>query len=188
VLRGAGIPLTLPTDLAKPRTKIVNAAERFREKPAASTLKHGSRWAALEEAVSDAASAINSSLTASWTAYVNTSLFAGPHPDEEARSLAQSPQNKRALEVYRKLFEEFSQLLPIIPTQLETIARLQQLSRDLSAIRFERNVSGEVRAFLTATNSASGAGLSLLSEEVRKWLTESNLLESYVIRARMGRG
>ena len=188
LLRGSGIPVAPTTEVAKQKKVIATVADRFREKPEAATLRQGQRWTTLMDAVKEAARSIDASLTSAWQNYVNSNLFAGPSPDEEERSLRSNPKNRDALNEYRSLFDQFSRLRGPVPTESGTIAHLQKLSSELAAIRFQRNVPHSVRLFLDATNTMSGAGLDLFTDEVRGWLAENDLLESYVIRAKVTRG
>jgi hypothetical protein len=185
VLMSAAIRVAPPADLTKQKQTVTNVASRFREKPEAATLKQGKRWQTLVAAVVEAAESINASLTASWQTYVGSNLFAGPPPEEEERSLARTPGNRRAMETYRRLFEQFSRLRSSVPAMPESIAHLRKLSDELSAIRFQRDVPHSVRDFLDATGTTNGAGLNLLTDEVRRWLADNGLLESYVVRARI---
>jgi len=187
VVRSAGIPLVLSPDIEQQRIKIENTARRFKEKPQAATLKQGNRWPALLTAIGESSRALNLSLEGAWRNFVNSKLFAGPPPEEEERSLDRTPLNKRVLGKYRILFDEFRRLRSSAPSQPVTIRRLMELSEELAkvATQFQRNVPASVSAFLTATNSSGGAGLLLFNDEVRNWLTENGLLESYVIRARL---
>lgn len=185
VLVRARIPVALVANIAKHQQIIASVAERFREKPTAATLKHGKRWPTLTAAVEDAARSIDASLKAAWNTYVGSNLFAGPLPEEEERSLARTPRNRQLMDTYRRLFNQFSELRSSIPTTPEAITHLRKLSAELAAIQFERDVPAAVRNFLDAASTTTGAGLNLLTDEVRQWLLANDLLGSYVIRARI---
>lgn len=185
VLVQAGVPVTPPADVAKQKQVVASVAERFREKPTAATLKHGKRWPALMAALEEAAHSMDASLKVAWSMYVGSNLFAGPPPEEEERSLARTPKNGQLLERYRRLFRQFSDLRSLVPATPEAITHLRTLSAELAAIQFERAVPTAVRLFLEATSTTTGAGLNLLTDEVRQWLITNELLASYVIRARI---
>jgi hypothetical protein len=185
VMSKAGVPISLSSTIAKDRQVIDNVATRFREKPEAATLKQGKRWRSLLEATSELASSLDSSLGASWKNYIGSKLFVGRPPDEEERSLAKTPANQKALQRYRTLFTQFAQMRSSPPTAAETFARLRDLSEELSSIKFERNVPRAIQDFLEATGSPAGATLDHLTDEVKVWLEEHDVLESYVIKPRV---
>lgn len=185
VLKNAEIRVTLSPALAKHKQAIGNVATRFSEKPEAATLKQGKRWRTLLDAVGEVAKLVDESLSETWQAYIGSELFGGRDPDQEERLLAKTPANRRAMQEYRRLFSVFAQLRSSPPTTSEAIARLRVLSGELTNIKFQRDVPRSVREFLDAAGTPGGAPLNLLTEEVGAWLAENNLLESYVIRARI---
>jgi hypothetical protein len=186
VLMDAGIPLGVPPELAKHNQIIASTAERFREKSVSATLKQGKRWPNLLEAVAEAARATEVALTVAWKLYIGSSLFAGPPPEEEERTMARTPRNQKALEAYRRLFERFASLRSSVPASAQVIKDLRKLSSELTAIEFDRNVPRAIRSFLDATGTTTGASLDLLTDEVREWLIKHNLFERYVIRSKVG--
>lgn len=186
MLRDAAIPIGGPPDIAKHQKVISDVAERFREKSVSATLRHGRRWPNLLEAVGEAAKATDSALTTAWKVYIGSSLFAGPPPEEEERTMARTPKNQQALQTYKRLFAQFATLRSSVPASPQVIKDLRKLSADLAAIEFDRNVPPAVRNFLEATGTTMGAGLDLLTDEVRQWLITQNLFLRYVIRSKVG--
>jgi hypothetical protein len=186
MLIDAGIPIAVPPGLAKHQELISSTAERFREKPVSTTLKQGKKWPNLLGAIGEAATATEAALTAAWKLYIGSSLFAGPPPDEEARTMAATPKNQKALEAYRRLFERFASLRSSVPASAQIVKDLRKLSADLTAIEFDRNVPRAIKSFLDATGTTTGASLDLLTDEVREWLIKHSLFERYVIRSKVG--
>lgn len=185
VLREEKIKFPVPPALRKQQQSIGNVSSRFREKSEAATLKHGKRWSALIDAVGDATKLVNESLNEGWRTYVGSELFGGQDPDREERLLAKTPENRRALQEYRRLFAEFSQLRLTPPSAKEAISRLRVLSGELGKIQFQRDVPRAVRDFLEAAGTSGGASMTLLTDEVAAWLSDNNLLDNYVVKARI---
>ena len=186
VLDGAGISISFPRELAKFQRTIAETADRFRERPASTTIRQGKRLPNLLEAVAEAGKVSEGALTTAWTLYVGTYLFAGPLPDEEERTMAKTPKNRQALASYRQLFGHFAALRSLVPSSAQVIKDLKKLSSELAAIEFDRNVPAAVRRFLDETSTTTGASLDLLTDEVREWLKEQGLFGRYVIRSKVG--
>lgn len=185
MLKDAVIPIGASPELAKHGRMIGDVAERFRERSVSATLKQGKRWPNLLDAVAEVAKATEKSLATAWTLYVSSSLFAGPPPEEEDGRMAKTPKNKQALEAYRRLFGQFASLRASVPASPQVIKDLKKLSDELAAIQFDRNVPPAVKDFLEATGTTSGAGLELLTDEVRAWLIAQNLFGRYVVRSKV---
>jgi hypothetical protein len=185
MLQEAGIPVSAPTEMSKPLQSLENITARFKEKPEAATLKHAKRWANLLEAVDALRKSCDSSLSRDWARYVDSQLFSGESPEELRSLLAQTPQNSARLRMYTDLYRKFVSLRAVTPTSVEALAQLREYSRQLSEMRFQRDVPENVRVFFEAAATPSGAGLTLLTADVVTWLTNNGHLANFVVRARM---
>jgi hypothetical protein len=185
LLREEKIKVPVQAALRKQQQSIGNVSSRFREKSEAATLKQGRRWSSLVDAVGEATKLVDDSLSEGWRTFVGSELFGGQEPDREERLLAKTPENRRALQEYRRLFSEFSQLRSTPPSEKEAISRLRALSGELGKIQFQRDVPRAVRDFLEAAGTSGGASMGLLTNEVAAWLLDNNLLDNYVVKARI---
>jgi hypothetical protein len=186
VFRSNKVPVTAPAELRAVDERLRTIAGQFREKPVVATLKAGTRWTNLMSSLESLSNAARRSLDEAWKQHLKTALFSGLPPDTLRARLAPTPQNNKRLSDYTRLYAAFIAYRERPPESSEQFDELQALSRKLSAITFEQDVPKDVAAFLRATSSEEGGGLALLTTEVLHWLRENNLLNKYVIRARLG--
>lgn len=185
MLRAEGVSITAPTELHKPLQTLVNTLARFNEKPASTTLKQGRRWANLLDALDVLKRTCEASLSNDWSNYVASHLFSGQSPEELRGLLAQTPQNAAQLRTYAEIFRKFAPARALIPASAQALAELREYSRQLSEMRFERDVPEDVRAFFEAAATSAGASLNLLTADVVAWLRKNGHLANFVVRARM---
>jgi hypothetical protein len=169
-------------DLASTRESVQKARDRFREAPKATTLRQGTRWKSLTEKLQSVASKTKHALADDWERHFDQHFFGGLPPAKRQATLAKTPENERALKLYTELYKSFSQYRLKPPASAENFQELQQLSQQLTAIKFQEDVPEAVRTFLEALST--GAGLDLLSADVLAWLRDNGLLANYVVRAR----
>lgn len=183
MLREARVPLSESPDFQKARKLIAHLRGRFDEQPKASTLTQGKHWHGLLEALEAANATLENSLRQDWCRFFSDHLFPGLPPERRRVGLAQIPDNKTALDKYTRLYEKFARYRNTVPSTQEAIDEVRALSEELVQIKFEENVPKPVEAFVTAINN--GASLRLLTPEVLDWLRMHDLLDSYVVRARV---
>lgn len=188
VARGAmlaqgGVPLSRGTGLEAMR-KIVNGLRtRFSQLSTASTLTHGKHWTGLMTALDTEIATVAANQRNDWSAYVASSLFAGLPPERRKVGLVPIPENEAAFKQYTRLFEKFSRHYSTIPATAQALEEVHQLSNELAEIKFKENVPKNVEAFIDAL--AMGASLALLTPEVMAYLRDHDLLNSYIVRARV---
>ncbi len=183
MLRNAGVPLSDSPDFQTARKLIGHLRGRFDAQPKANTLTHGKHWNGLLETLEGAIATLETTLRQDWSRYFADHLFPGLPPERRRIGLAQIPDNKIALEKYTRLYEKFARYRYTVPATQEAIDDVHALSENLSQIKFEENVPKPVEAFVNAINN--GASLRLLTPEVLEWLRMHDLLDSYVVRARV---
>ena len=183
VLRGEYVSLSAIPDLANVRESVQKAFERFKQTPRATTLRQGRVWTALTNKLQTVAQKAQTALSADWQHYFDHRLFGGLPPAKRELTLAKTPRNEQALRRYRELYQSFIKYRQQLPTSAEECSNLRQLSQQLAEITFQEDVPEDVRKFLEALSS--GAGLQLLTPEVLTWLRDNQLLENYVVRARI---
>jgi hypothetical protein len=184
LFRAEGVKVTVLPQLGQVQQAVQNLAARFSEKPAVTTLKQGKRWTNLTGSLEDLAEQLQKALDDNWRTYVATALFAGAPPDQ--LRLPKTPANEAALRTYSQLFRTFSQLRLKAPADKAQFSVLRDLSKKLGAVSFQTDVPPEVKKFLDATATDQGAAIGLLTDSVRTWLKDHDLLGQYVIRSKVG--
>jgi hypothetical protein len=188
ILRSAKIAVQLPTTLATTRKRAKGILEKFLLNGTVATLKKGQSWKALLNEISVASRDLGTSNTAAWQSH-RLKIFAGDPPNSIQSRLAPTRENVDALGKYRILFEKLKAKFEALPPDRATIDEASQLARELetAAKAFNFAVPGDVKLFLEAVLSVSGAPLALLTPVVLKWLKENNSFENYRISS-TGRG
>lgn len=183
VLVSAQIPASLPASVDAPRRRATALLEKFKEDPSAATLNKGRNWTQLLADAEAATAAVETSTTTAWRAWVQN-LFGGDKPSAIRGRLAPTPENTKALQSYERLYEQFRQSADAPPPDPAGALRLKELAQQLTqtAQTFDFNVQPEVKAFLEAVQ-AGGAPLSLLTDEVRRWLADRQATDDYCVRA-----
>jgi len=187
LLRNEGINVTPTQNTEKTRQLVIQIGERFKESPKSATLVDKQRWTKLTGALTEFIVSGEAQQKTDWNVYFSRKLFGGVPPEQRKQTILQSlPANKSALERYTFLYERFNQHRNRIPSTVEALRELHTYSKDLADIEFVENddVPQSVRAFFSATSTATGASLDLLTPEVFEWLRTNKMLANYVVRAR----
>lgn len=184
VLRSEGISLSAIPDLGSVIESVQKSLERFKQTPKATTLRQGKVWISLTNRLQTLAQKAQTAQINDWQLYFDHHLFGGlPPAKREATLAAKTPQNEKALKLYRELYQSFIKYRQQTPTNAEEFTQLHLLSQQLAEITFQEDVPEAVRKFLDALSG--GAGLNLLTPEVLTWLHDNGLLANYVVRARI---
>ncbi|CAE6858495.1 protein DpdI [Paraburkholderia domus] len=187
LLRNEGIQLTPVQNAEKTRQLITQIGDRFRESPKSGTLVDKQRWTKLTAALTEFVASGETQQKADWKVYFSSKLFGGVPPEQRKQTILQTlPANKSALERYTFLYRCFNEHRNTVPSTAEALRELHTYSKDLADIEFVENddVPPSVRAFFSATSTAIGASLDLLTPEVIEWLHTNKMLANYVVRAR----
>jgi len=184
VLRSEGISLSAVPDLGNVIESVEKSLERFKQMPKATTLRQGKVWTSLTNRLQTLAQKAKTAQINDWQLYFDNHFFGGlPPAKREATLAAKTPQNEKALKLYRELYQSFIKYRQQAPTNTEEFKQLRLLSQQLAEIAFQEDVPEAVRKFLDAVSG--GAGLNLLTTEVLTWLHDNGLLANYVVRARI---
>lgn len=183
-LASKDIPYEVGTDVGRIKKSVDTLASQFQKTPSSATLKKGSRWTGLVDALEQLHSAVSAQQQKAWRTYCNNHLFSGQAPNDIRMRVAQTPGNTSALARYEQVFKQFAESLRRIPASDAEFEEAQRLSSALEQIKFDENVPAAVAAFLSAAAAGSGAALGLLTPEVFDWLRGNALLDRYVVRGR----
>ncbi|ONN70919.1 hypothetical protein [Pseudomonas oryzihabitans] len=184
VLRSEGISLSAISDLGNVIESVQKSLERFKQMPKATTLRQGKVWTSLTNRLQTLAQKAQTAQIKDWQLYFDQHLFGGlPPAKREATLAAKTPQNEKALKLYRELYQSFIKYRQQTPANTEELKQLRLLSQQLAEITFQEDVPEAVREFLDAVSG--GAGLNLLTTEVLTWLHDNELMANYVVRARI---
>ncbi len=182
LFREHGVSLSAVPDLGSTLEGVQKARERFLKAPKATTLRQGTRWTSLTTKLESLVEKTKVAQSADWQRHFDQHFFGGLPPAKREGTLAKTPENERALKRYRELYQSFIQYRTKPPTSAGDFQKLDLLSQQLTAIKFQEDVPEAVRKFLEALST--GAGLHLLTADVLEWLQENGLLANYVVRAR----
>ena len=187
VLQRGGVPMTKPPETGKAQKLCQQVLTRFLDSPKATTLVDGQRWKKLHSTVSTLVDEEENCQKQAWRTYFSTQLFGGLSPERISQTIVRTlPENKKALERYKIAYASFLGYRNVVPTTPEDFENVQKYSKELSEIRFIENedVPAAVREFFSATATAYGANLDLLTSEVMSWLRDNDMLKNYTVRAR----
>jgi hypothetical protein len=182
ILRHEGISLSAIPDIGGVLDAVKNTRNRFIEIPKATTLRQGTRWTTLMSKLESLADQGREKQASDWRDYFEGNYFKGLPPDKRAATLAQTPDNKKAINNYRSLYQTFIKYRSQPPKNHEGFEDLQLLSKQLSEVGFQDDVPDDVRKFLDATSF--GAGLDFVTIDVLNWLRDNNLLTNFIVRAK----
>lgn len=184
----AAIAVPPPASLLAARKRAGGILERFRAQPKASTLKRAQAWRSMLDEIDTASRDLASAVMAAWRAY-RQHVFAGDAPAVIRSRLARTKANDAAFNEYQRRFDRFEAAFETLPADRAAIDRVKELAADLEAVaqNFDFAVPAEVKQFLEAVLSVSGAPLALLTPEVVNWLKETDSFDNYRVSAK-GRG
>lgn len=187
ILRQGGVPLSESSDMVKVKQSCGMLLTRFTDAPKAATLVDKQRWTKFTELLIQFNDAEENLQKQDWKSYYGTRLFGGVPPEQREQTILMTlPENKEALDRYRRLYKKLSLYRADPPSTAKELEEAQESSRQLSEIRFVENkdVPSSVRGFFNATSSGSGANLELLTTEVVDWLRSNDMLNNFAVRAR----
>jgi hypothetical protein len=186
-LREAGIPFgDLPTAVRR-AVEAVSAAQRAYLQSADSVIdERAFALVPFGQAMTAATDAFEEALTVAWQRHV--ALKVPPANREVQDALATA--FPREIRIIRVGGERIEQLRQILPKSRESIQELEEEVRALQQTWGQLGggeVPPAVLTFLKAAATTSGAGLDLLTEEVRGWLTAHGIVRSFAIKVAAGR-
>jgi hypothetical protein len=179
---GVGISLAIAKESAEVLESVQKVSEKFLADPKSTTLKVGRRWTSLVNKLEDFGGQYSSRLVVLWQSYFDEHLFSGLAPERQRAVLGMTLHNEEAIKEYEELWRRFIAFRGRLPSSKDEVSELQGISAALGMVEFEEDVPEEVMLFIDA--SRSGAPLSLVTEVVRTWLTENDLMDMYTVRAR----
>jgi hypothetical protein len=178
-----GVEVKSPASLAQVRKRAAALRDRFRADRNSATLTKGTGWTSLLAEGEMAAKDVESALLLGWKDF-RANAYAGDAPTTIEKRIARTPQNLQALADYQKVHAQFSALFQGVPSNGAAVVDARKLAAELVRIsgQFDFAVSDEVKRFLAAVQGG-GAPLSLLTDEVLKWLADNKAMDGYSIRA-----
>ncbi|RJQ27562.1 hypothetical protein C4565_05060 [Candidatus Parcubacteria bacterium] len=184
VLINEGVKFSPIGEIRSAIDTVKNVSMRFNESPKATTLTRGRTWTALSGKLDSLAQIVKETRAKDWQDFFKSpnNFFAGLPPSQRKTTLALTPENKKAIELYTALYRDFIKYLDKAPTDGEEFRRLRSLSAQLTQIKFQEDIPDDVRKFFEATST--GADLSLITLKVLDWLRDNNLLSNYAVIAR----
>jgi hypothetical protein len=183
LLSNQGLKLSSVLEFDSAVETVRKVSARFQEEPKSSTLRQGTRWSGLKNKLITLAINIGEAQANDWNTFFAINFFGGLPPTQRGAQLAPTPENKKALERYKILYQNFNKYRSNIPKDAEEFEYLRKLSEQLNQIKFQEDVPGDVSKFFQAIGTG-GASLEMLTAEVIDWLRSNNSLMNYVVRAK----
>jgi hypothetical protein len=176
------VPLSSQPNLSDIKDATDKLATKFIETPKSTSVFEGKKWVNFHEKITLAIKNAAKSVDNDWAKYF-TSLFGGMPPEQRRSTIiTKIPENKVAIDSYTKLYNELMRYKTSIPEADEDFIAIKNLVKKISEIKFQENIPENVKKFFEQTNN--GASLEYLTQDVMEWLRETDLLASFVVRAR----
>jgi hypothetical protein len=182
LLSSQGLKLSAVSEVDSAIETVRKVSARFQEDPKSNTLK-GVRWTSLKSKLEILVTKIEEAQANDWKSFFVSNLFGGLSPTQRGAQLAPTPENKKALELYKQLYQNFNKYRSNIPKDAEEFEQLRKLSEKLAQIEFQEDVPKDVSKFFQAIGTG-GANLEMLTPEVIDWLRRNNSLMNFVVRAK----
>jgi hypothetical protein len=184
LLAKAAISVPSPPSLNVLRTRAADLLRKFRAEQTSATLKRGKTWQTMLKQIDAAAEDLDVSVRNGWRAF-RSEVFAGETPAAIRDRLARTKPNEDAFETYCDLHQRLHAAFQQLPRDAAAIEQVRRLGAELqaAAAKFNFDVPQDVKVFLEAVQSVSGAPLALLTPAVEVWLKENNIFDNYRIRA-----
>ena len=188
LLASGNITVAHPASLIAARKRATGLLERFVANSRPATLKRGQGWTALLREIDVASRELAAAVVSAWRAH-RAIVFAGDTPAALRGKLARTKVNDEAFRTYEALYARLKAAFDDLPGDKGDFDQVRALAAELEQVAqaFDFDVPAEVKQFLEAVLSVTGAPLALLTPEVRQWLEANGSLESYTIRS-TGRG
>ncbi|REE17143.1 hypothetical protein B0G71_0081 [Paraburkholderia sp. BL27I4N3] len=186
-LRSGNVQVELPESLVGEVVKLATDVRRKMEKkPGPQTLKSGKEWSTLLDKMRTLNKTLEASGKSGWKAYVVEKITSDPPGTIKSRT-ADTTENRQRIREYEVIYTRLQQIGQSLPSDVAAISEVETLSLSLSAAygKIDFDVPEAVRLFLDGANSATGAPLSLLTEEVLDWLKCRQEDGLYSVRARV---
>jgi hypothetical protein len=167
---------------AAPAFRAIDAIRQaFKQRPEAVIEDRVLNPVVLGQTLQGVADALERALVEQWQRHTTRKV---PPANREVLD-ALAPAFRREVQLIRQLSEHidrFRQILPVTPEQLQEfdaeVAELQRVWGQLGG----GEMPAAVLLFLKAAAAPAGAGIDLLTEEVRSWLNTHRILRSFAIR------
>lgn len=183
-LRDASVSIgEVPDALHRARSALKKIQSRFAQSRTAASLTRGQDWNQLLRELPATIRAFDALAMQAWKRYVDN-IFVGEAPDVVETRLARTDPNQEALRRYKQAYDGFSRAGLTLPESMNDIEAVRQAAKNLAAIAadFDFDVPDAVKKFLDALPQG-GAPLSLLTEEVRTWITTQGQTNRYRVIA-----
>lgn len=183
MLASAGVSTQSPPSLAMVRKRAATVGEKFRADRKSATLKKGTGWTSLLSDSETAIRDVEGALLVGWRDF-RAAVYSGDTPSVIDKRIARTPQNVQALDEYQQVHTQFAAIFLTVAASPATVQTAKKLASDLAKVseKFDFAVGEEVKRFLAAVQSG-GAPLTLLTDEVLKWLADNKATAGYLIRA-----
>lgn len=181
-LRSANLAYIDLSQDAKPlATKVVAIRDQFRAKPESIIDERTFTPAPFSESVTGIGDQLQADLQAAWSKYTDRNI---PATNREVLDVL-ATAFPREVQQLRQRAERLDLTRHTLPTNAEElrefdddVAELQQAWSQLGG----GDVPAEVIAFLKAAAAPTGAAIDLLTDDVRRWLTQHGIARSFAIR------
>ena len=176
------VSLSPQSTLADIKDATDKLAAKFKETPKSASVFEGKKWGNFEAKITLAINNAATSVDNDWAKFFNR-LFGGMTPEQRGSTLIKIPENKVAIDLYTRLYNDLRVYKTSIPEDEKDFITIKNLVKKISEIKFQENIPEDVKKFFDQTTN--GAGLEFLTEDVMLWLKQNKLLSSFVVRAKV---
>lgn len=181
-LQEEGITIPKLVQWRETSKRVTALGERFSADSSSHGLRRGKHWTQTLGALDQFSTDLQGVLRQAWQGYVSAQ-FSGESP-QKLRERVATQVNAGALVAYEDAYKVMSALRQRTPTDRLAFAQVKQTAAALQEAysRVVFDVPAEVKRFFDAAAAGEGAPLIILTSAVLEWLTENNMLGSYVVR------
>jgi len=184
--RAALIPTQIDVKaLQELRERTQAVAKAFDASSVAETLTSGRRWVMLLAAIKKRVDELENSCNTAWQTFVRQECIAEP-PQVIRQKLAPTPENEATLMRYGESYNLLQQRTDRPPRTPEELGRVKDALHAIREVRatFRFDCPEDVAAFLRSAQSAAGASLDSLTQNIMSWLEKNRMLNQFSVRAR----
>lgn len=182
IAREKDIPFT-PQINQKLNNQVNDLKEKFKQSPVRKTLTNRGLLESIIDGSKEVYRQNKSKIEDAWVLYRENN-YPVEKPDELNANIAQTDENKRQLEEYKKVYHKIEPLLRNLPDNISVFNELDDLKQKLKDImaKIDFNVPKEVKSFLNDISNNQGASLDYLANPiVLEWLKEHKQMDRYKI-------
>ena len=184
-------PTDNPPNIGPAISALKKIRERFDAKADAQSLKQGQDWERLGKLLSGLETDISQWLNKCWGSFVDGEIQKSADPQELETNIAlgeENPKNQENFAKYKSSYDQLCEYRGQRGEDKDDIKAVKDLAKELNRIygMLDKDpLPEDVKAFQEAIKGG-GAGLTLVTEEVEKYLKDNGTFEKYHVKRKRG--